>query len=40
MEAPDANTALTTAPNMATHSGVLLLQAQTDAVVGDSVSGI
>lgn len=41
MEAPSAAIALTTAPNMAVHSGVLLLDSVADQeVVGDDVSGI
>ncbi len=41
MEAPNAATALTTAPNMAVHSGVLLLDSSDDQeVVGDDVSGV
>ncbi len=41
MEAANAATALATAPNMAVHSGVLLLDSSDDQeVVGDDVSGI
>lgn len=39
VDATDANTALRTAPNIATHSGVLLLQSANDGIVGDSISG-
>ncbi len=38
--ASDANTALMTAPNIATHSGVMLLGSQTDPIVNDGVSGV
>jgi len=38
MEATDAQTALMTAPNIATHSGVILLQSDDSGLVGDSVT--
>jgi hypothetical protein len=38
MEATDAQTALMTAPNIATHSGVILLQSDDNGLVGDSVT--
>jgi hypothetical protein len=41
VEAASAATALTTAPNMAVHSGVILLNSPEDQeVVGDDVSGV
>lgn len=39
VDAADANTALATAPNIALHSGVILLQSASDSIVGHSVSG-
>lgn len=37
MEAPDANTALRTAPNADPHSGVIHLTDANDGIVGDSI---
>ncbi len=39
-EAATPNEAITTAPNIGVHSGVMLLQSSSDPVVGDSVSGV
>lgn len=39
MEAGSPNTALTTAPDIAARSGVMLIEV-TDPVVGDSVGGV
>ena len=38
--AADANTALMTAPNISTHSGVMLLSDQSDPIVNDGVGGV
>lgn len=38
VEAADAMTALRTAPNIGTHSGVLLLQDDDDSILDDSIS--
>ncbi len=41
VEATSANQALMTAPNLAVHSGVMIIDSTDDtAVVGDGVSGI
>lgn len=40
MEAANANQALTTAPNIGTHSGVMLIDSTSDPVVGDTVAGV
>jgi len=39
MEASNASTALSTAPNIHVHSGVMLIQSTNDPVVGDKVPG-
>lgn len=39
VEAADATTALATAPNIALHSGVIMLQSATDSIVGNTVGG-
>ena len=39
MDADNANQALLTAPNIAVHSGVMLIQSTSDSVVGERVSG-
>ncbi|MBU2104015.1 hypothetical protein KKD81_01625 [Patescibacteria group bacterium] len=40
-EAASANEALMTAPNLGTHSGVMLINSSTDSeVVGDRVNGV
>jgi hypothetical protein len=40
MDANTADQALTTAPGISLHSGVMLINSTSDPVVGDSVSGI
>jgi hypothetical protein len=40
MDADSASQALATAPNLAVHSGVMLIESSSDPVVGDSVGGI
>jgi hypothetical protein len=37
VEAPDANTALATAPNIAVHSGVMLLTDPNDDILDESI---
>lgn len=39
-EAATANTALTTAPGISLHSGVMLIEVTSDEVVGDKVGGV
>lgn len=39
-DAANANQAITTAPNIGTHSGVMLIDSASDPVVGDSVAGV
>ncbi|KND49663.1 MAG: hypothetical protein AB203_01090 [Parcubacteria bacterium C7867-008] len=39
-DAPNANQAIMTAPNIGLHSGVMLLQDSSDPVVGDTVNGV
>lgn len=38
MEAPNSSTALSTAPGIHVHSGVMLIESTNDPVVGDSVN--
>lgn len=40
MDASNANQALTTAPGISLHSGVMLINSTSDPVVGDSVGGV
>ncbi len=40
MEAASANQALTTAPGISMHSGVMLIDSTTDPVLGDHVGGV
>lgn len=40
MDANTANQALTSAPGISLHSGVMLITSTNDPVVGDSVSGV
>ncbi len=39
-EAATANSALSTAPGISMHSGVMLIEVTSDEVVGDSVGGV
>ncbi|KND47396.1 MAG: hypothetical protein AB199_03130 [Parcubacteria bacterium C7867-004] len=40
VEAASANQALSTAPNLGVHSGVMLIEDVSDPVVGDRVGGV
>ena len=40
MDATSAAQALSTAPNLGVHSGVMLIDSANDPVVGDNVSGV